>query len=45
MKTSNFTFRMTEEEKNELKQICEKKDIPISQFVREAIRKYIQEVK
>lgn len=45
MKTTNINFRLTEEEKNLLKEICDKKDIPMSQFVREAVRKALEEVK
>lgn len=45
MKTTNITFRLTEEEKMELKQICDKRDIPLSQFIRDAIRVAIKEEK
>lgn len=45
MKTSTITFRLSDEEKERLTTIASKKDIPVSQIIREAIRAYLQEEK
>ena len=45
MKIEKITIRISEEEKNKLKAIAANKDIPMSQLVREAVKKIIQEEK
>lgn len=45
MKDEKITIRISEQEKTAIKAYAEKKDIPVSQIIREAIRNYIQEVK
>lgn len=42
-KKATITFRLSEAEKAALEAIAAKKDISVSQFIREAIRKSIQE--
>ena len=44
MKDVSITFRLKESEKKMLEEIAKKKDVPISQLVREAVRAQIQEV-
>lgn len=41
MKTATIAFRLSEKEKEQLENIATTKDIPVSQLVREAIRKYL----
>lgn len=41
MKTATIAFRLSEVEKEQLEKIATTKDIPVSQLVREAIRKYL----
>ena len=41
MKTDSITIRITETEKEALKQVAAKMDIPMSQLIREAVRSYI----
>lgn len=43
MKLESITIRIAEEEKESLREISQKLDIPMSQLIREAIRKIIQE--
>lgn len=43
MKLESITIRIAEEEKEALREISQKLDIPMSQLIREAIRKIIQE--
>jgi predicted DNA binding CopG/RHH family protein len=43
MKDEKITIRIAEEDKELLKTISAKKDIPMSQLIREAIKLYIQE--
>ena len=43
MKNAAIAFRLTEQEKATLEALAAKKDVPVSQLIREAIRKYIQE--
>ncbi len=43
MKTSNITFKLTDSEKEAIKALAAQKDVPMSQLIREAIKKYIQE--
>ena len=45
MKTSNITFKLTDTEKEAIRALAHKKDVPMSQIIREAIKKYIQEAK
>ncbi len=42
MKNTTITFRLSEEEKQILEAIAEKKDVPVSQLVREGIRLVIE---
>lgn len=42
MKDEKITIRISEEEKEQLKMIAAKRDIPMSQLIREAIRKLIE---
>ena len=41
MKDANITFKLSEAEKEQIKALAAKKDIPVSQFIREAIKEYI----
>lgn len=41
MKDSQITIRISEAEKEAIKAYAVKKDIPVSQIIREAIREYI----
>ena len=43
MKDTTITFRLSEQEKEQIVALAARKDIPFSQLIREAIRKYIQE--
>ena len=43
MKTALIAFRLSEQEKAELETLAAKKDVPLSQIIREAVRKHIQE--
>lgn len=43
MKDTNITFKLSEAEKEAIKQYAAKKDIPMSQVIREAVKIYIQE--
>ena len=43
MKDEKITIRIAEDEKELLKKYSIKKDIPMSQIIREAIKLYIQE--
>lgn len=43
MKTEVLNIRISEAEKAKLKAIAADKDIPMSQIIREVIKKYIQE--
>jgi predicted transcriptional regulator len=43
MKSTTITFRLTEQEKAAIMEVAQQRDIPFSQLIREAIRKYIQE--
>lgn len=40
MKDTNITFKLSEEEKQRIKDIARQKDIPVSQFIRELIKQY-----
>ena len=42
MKDEKITIRISEEEKEQLKMIATKRDIPMSQLIREAVRKLIE---
>ena len=42
MKSSNITFKLTEREKEAIKAEAAKKDIPMSQLIREAIKVYLE---
>ena len=43
MKNESITIRISEIEKEQLKQIAEKRDIPMSQMIRQIIKDIIQE--
>ena len=43
MKQASITIRITESEKEKIKAAAAGKDIPLSQLIRDAIRKYIEE--
>lgn len=43
MKLESITIRIDEIEKEQLKAIAAKKDVPMSQLIRQAIKKIIQE--
>lgn len=43
MKTDKITIRISEEEKEQLKAIAAKKDVPMSQLIREMIKDFIKE--
>lgn len=43
MKDTNITFKLSEAEKEAIKAAATQKDIPMSQLIREAVKKYIQE--
>lgn len=46
MKDTNITFKLSTAEKEAIKKLAAKKDIPVSQLIREAVKEYIkQEVK
>ena len=42
MKNTSITLRISEEEKLKITELALKRDIPVSQFIREAIRKEIE---
>lgn len=42
MKTSTITLRISEEEKNKITELAKKKDIPVSQLIRELCREVFQ---
>ena len=42
MKNTTITFRIKESEKEQLELVAAKRDIPVSQIIREAIREVIQ---
>lgn len=45
MKDTRITFRLTETEKEKLLEIAKKRDIPVSQLVRELCREIFKEDK
>jgi predicted DNA binding CopG/RHH family protein len=45
MKDTTITFRLRESEKEQLVAKAAAKDIPVSQLVREAVKKYLEENK
>lgn len=45
MKTEKITIRISETEKEQLKVIAEKLDVPMSQLIRQAIKNIIKEEK
>lgn len=45
MKDVSITFRLKESEKTELMAIAAAKDVPVSQLIRESIKKYLKENK
>ena len=42
MKDTNITFKLSEADKERIKALAAKKDIPMSQLIREAVKEYIQ---
>lgn len=45
MKLETITIRIAEEEKEQLREIAARLDVPMSQLIREAIKNIIQEEK
>ena len=45
MKDTNITFKLSESEKALIKKVAAKRDIPMSQLIREAIKEYLKEEK
>lgn len=43
MKTATIGLRISEQEKAQLEIVAAKKDIPLSQLIREAIREFLKE--
>lgn len=43
MKDTNITFKLSEADKEAIKALAAKLDVPMSQIIREAVKKYIQE--
>lgn len=43
MKDVTMAFRINEAERDQVKALAAKRDVPMSQIIREAIKKYIQE--
>lgn len=43
MKDTNITFKLSTAEKEAVKALAAKKDIPLSQLIREALKKYLWE--
>lgn len=44
MKNATITFRLSEEEKKKLEEVSARLDVPVSQLVRQFIRKAIKEM-
>lgn len=42
MKDTNITFKLSEAEKERIKALAARKDIPMSQLIREALKKYLE---
>ena len=42
MKDSNLTIRLSEQEKQKIKELAAKRDIPVSQLIRELCREIFQ---
>lgn len=42
-KDTSITIRISEAEKNKIKQIADQRDIPVSQVIRELVREIFQE--
>lgn len=45
MKNSNITFKLNEAEKERIVVAAKKRDIPVSQLIREAIKEFLKEEK
>ena len=45
MKIASITFKLNESEKEKLLAIAAKRDVPLSQVLREIVKEYIQEEK
>ena len=43
MKTSTITIRISDEEKNKIMEMAKKRDIPVSQLIRELCRQIFKE--
>lgn len=43
MKDTNITFKLSESEKAAIRALAAKRDVPMSQIIREACKKYVQE--
>ena len=42
MKDTNITFKLSEAEKERIKACAARKDVPMSQIIREAVKKYLE---
>lgn len=42
MKDTNITFKLSTAEKEAIKKLAAKRDIPVSQLIREAIKEFIK---
>ena len=42
MKDSSITFKLSEKEKEKIVLAATKRDVPISQLIREALKKYLE---
>ena len=42
MKDTNITFKLSEADKEQIKALAARKDIPMSQLIREAVKKYLE---
>ena len=43
MKDTNITFKLSESEKAAIKALAAKLDVPMSQIIRDACKRYVQE--
>jgi predicted transcriptional regulator len=44
MKNTTITLRISEQEKSKLTEFAEKKDISVSQLIREAVKQYLEKI-
>lgn len=43
MRDTNITFKLSTTEKEAIRKLAAKKDVPISQLVREAVKQYLKQ--